>query len=84
MVPEEGLEPSRPYGRRFLKPVRLPIPPLRRGVRSMPLLAHDSRRGFLTTRWQPWRPCYSRKNLGLIFCFRRREKPFASRLKAVF
>jgi hypothetical protein len=53
-------------------------------VRSMPLLAHDSRRGFLTIRWQPWRPCYSRKNLGLIFCFRRREKPCASRLKAVF
>ena len=29
MVPEEGLEPSRPNGQRILSPLRLPIPPLR-------------------------------------------------------
>lgn len=28
-VPERGLEPPHPYGHRFLKPARLPIPPLR-------------------------------------------------------
>ena len=26
MVPREGLEPSRPYGHRFLRPDRIPIP----------------------------------------------------------
>ncbi len=30
MVREEGLEPSRPFGHRHLKPARLPIPPLAR------------------------------------------------------
>jgi site-specific DNA recombinase len=27
MVPRKGLEPSRPFGHRYLKPARLPIPP---------------------------------------------------------
>ncbi len=30
MVPEEGLEPSRPCGHGILSPARLPVPPLRR------------------------------------------------------
>jgi hypothetical protein len=29
VVPGEGLEPSRPRGRRILSPLRLPIPPSR-------------------------------------------------------
>src|SRR5690625_843852 len=36
MVPKEGLEPSRFLRRRFLNPLRLPIPPLRHGQASMP------------------------------------------------
>ena len=28
LVPEVGLEPTRPYGQRILNPSRLPIPPL--------------------------------------------------------
>ncbi len=31
LVPEEGLEPTRPCGHRILSPARLPVPPLRRG-----------------------------------------------------
>ena len=35
MVPEVGLEPTRPYGHKILSLARLPIPPLRHGgVRS--------------------------------------------------
>ena len=34
MVSKGGLEPPRPYGRRPLKPVRLPISPLRRGCQD--------------------------------------------------
>ena len=30
MVPEEGVEPTRPCGHRILSPARLPVPPLRR------------------------------------------------------
>lgn len=30
VVPKEGIEPSCPRGQRFLRPPRLPIPPLRR------------------------------------------------------
>ena len=30
MVPKPGVEPGYPYGRWYLKPVRLPVPPLRR------------------------------------------------------
>lgn len=29
MVPKPGVEPGYPYGRWYLKPVRLPVPPLR-------------------------------------------------------
>ncbi len=29
MVPEEGVEPTRPCGHRILSPARLPVPPLR-------------------------------------------------------
>src|SRR5688572_10587148 len=35
MVRKKGLEPSRPCGRQPLKLVRLPIPPLPRGVLSL-------------------------------------------------
>ena len=31
LVPEEGLEPSQYLYRRILNPLRLPIPPFRRG-----------------------------------------------------
>jgi hypothetical protein len=31
MVPEEGVEPTRPCGHRILSPARLPVPPLRVG-----------------------------------------------------
>ena len=31
---KEGLEPTRPFGRRLLRPVRLPIPPLSRPASS--------------------------------------------------
>src|SRR5215472_2030906 len=31
LVPEKGIEPSRPCGHRILSPTRLPLPPLRRG-----------------------------------------------------
>jgi hypothetical protein len=31
LVPEEGVEPTRPCGHRILSPARLPVPPLRRG-----------------------------------------------------
>jgi hypothetical protein len=34
MVSKGGLEPPRPCGRRPLKPVRLPISPLRRGCQD--------------------------------------------------
>ena len=30
LVPEKGIEPSRPRGHRILSPARLPVPPLRR------------------------------------------------------
>jgi hypothetical protein len=36
-MPEGGIEPPCPYGRGILSPVRLPVPPLRRG---RPLLYH--------------------------------------------
>src|SRR5580704_6051567 len=29
LVPEEGVEPTRPCGHRILSPARLPVPPLR-------------------------------------------------------
>ena len=29
LVPGEGIEPSHPYGRRILSPVRIPVPPSR-------------------------------------------------------
>lgn len=29
LVPEEGIEPTSPYGQRILSPSRLPVPPLR-------------------------------------------------------
>ncbi len=29
MVPEEGVEPTRPCGHRILSPARLPVPPFR-------------------------------------------------------
>src|SRR5215467_14412702 len=29
MVPEVGFEPTRPYGHGFLRPARMPVPPLR-------------------------------------------------------
>ncbi len=29
VVPKPGVEPGYPYGRWYLKPVRLPVPPLR-------------------------------------------------------
>ena len=32
VVPEKGIEPSRPCGHRILGPARLPVPPLRREV----------------------------------------------------
>ncbi len=32
MVPEEGVEPSPPFGDWILNPARLPVPPLRRRV----------------------------------------------------
>ncbi len=33
MVPEEGVEPTRPCGHRILSPARLPVPPLRELLR---------------------------------------------------
>ena len=33
LVPEKGVEPSRPCGHRILSPARLPVPPLRRRFR---------------------------------------------------
>jgi hypothetical protein len=32
MVPEEGVEPTRPCGHRILSPARLPVPPLRENL----------------------------------------------------
>jgi hypothetical protein len=40
-VGEGGLEPPRPYGHRHLKPARLPIPPLARGVAAYQWHPHD-------------------------------------------
>ena len=36
MVPEAGIEPARPCGRGILSPLRLPVPPLRQRVGSIP------------------------------------------------
>src|SRR5512145_1615841 len=46
LVPEEGVEPSRPCGHGILSPARLPVPPLRR--RKVLLY---TRRGQKTNRW---------------------------------
>src|SRR5215469_9432861 len=35
LVPEEGVEPTRPCGHRILSPARLPVPPLRRRLSSL-------------------------------------------------
>ena len=35
LVPEVGIEPTRPEGHRILSPARLPIPPLRRPAQSI-------------------------------------------------
>jgi hypothetical protein len=50
LVPEEGVEPTRPCGHRILSPARLPVPPLGHVVR----ISQDSR--------FPWLPADRKKS----------------------
>src|SRR6266536_4523650 len=42
LVPGGGVEPPRPEGRRILSPLRLPVPPSRRGETTVQQLTTDS------------------------------------------
>src|SRR5213079_40403 len=44
LVPGGGVEPPRPEGRRILSPLRLPVPPSRRGEATVQQLTADSQR----------------------------------------
>ncbi len=48
VVPEEGVEPTLPYGNQILSLARLPIPPLRPGS------GHDRQRAFQVNKFVSW------------------------------
>ncbi len=68
-VPERGLEPPRPCGHRILSPARLPIPPLRHGVRFTAFVTSLN----LRTAAAPVNPCRSRQ--GALKKRRKRPPP---------
>ena len=52
VVPKPGVEPGYPYGRWYLKPVRLPVPPLRPEEWSR-IIADQSK----PVKTSPWKIC---------------------------
>ena len=57
LVPKAGIEPARVLPHRFLRPTRLPIPPLRHGSACSPEWSLNVKRGCKSTDF---------------FCFRKR------------
>ena len=73
MVPKAGIEPARVLPHRFLRPTRLPIPPLRHGVIASNAAAKIRIFSFLSTGFE--------KNL--LFCFSYPENAYFCSFKII-